>query len=98
MKGPSHPASINHWMTQLYNEKRIGAKIRNFLLTSHSSLGKHLCELWILGFYLSCYFHVSVMSFSSNAILCHIILILFDAAWSVEASSDEVEPSPDGVK
>ena len=38
------------------------------------------------------------MSFRSNAILCHIISILFDAARRVEASSDEVEPSPDGVK
>ena len=35
------------------------------------------------------------MSFRLNAILCHIILIVFDAVQIVEPSTDEVESSPD---
>ena len=35
------------------------------------------------------------MSFGLNAILCNIILIVFDAVQIVEPSPDEVEPSSD---
>ena len=38
--------------------------------------------------------HVSAMSFRWNAILGHIILIVFDAIQIVELSPDEGEPSP----
>ena len=38
------------------------------------------------------------MSFSWNAILCHIILAVFDAVQIVEPSPDEMELSPDEVK
>ena len=38
------------------------------------------------------------MSFRLNAILCHVILIVFDSVQIVEPVPDEVEPSPDEVK
>ena len=93
--GHSHPTTISHW-TELH-KKQIGAKTSKNLFTSHISLGRHLCKPQILGFYLSYCIHVSFVSFGLNAILCHIILVVFDAVWIVELSPDKVETSPDEI-
>ena len=82
---------------RLFHKKQIGAKTSKNLFTSLISLGRHLCKPQILGFYLSYCIHVSFVSFGLNAILCHIILIVFDAVWIVELSPDKVETSPDEI-
>ena len=83
---------------RLFHKRPIGAKTNKNLSTSHFSLGRHLCKPQILGFHLSYYVHVSVVSFGLNASLYHIILIVFDLVQLVEQSPDKVEPSPDEVK
>ena len=94
-----HPVSIGHCVTPLYNDKKpIDVKRRKNISISDFSLGRHLCKPHILGFYLSHCVHVLVVSFGWNAILYHIISIVFDSVRLVEHSPDKVEPSPDEVK
>ena len=94
--GPSYqPPSATEWphyiMTnwpQVVPQKAHRCEDKQKSLTSHSSLGRHLCKSQIWGFYLSCWVHVSVVSFGWNAILCHIILVVSDAVRIVEPSPD----------